>query len=219
MGFRFYTERLQVGSCSSVSIASSRYSSPWCNSGGTCTVNCYTGDRMFAAIFYNYVNALNQNEWPYWYSGDYYDLTFTFSSVTQDVSNYANEVFAQGTLTYEFTQYFTTDCTHCGCTYCYTQTCYNTCYQTCYQTCYDIFGSSYNCNPYNCNAYNCNPYPCNWQCCTCNNCRWIFGWDYRALSNQGVDGWSQPNNALASNIAVGLVSQQYGVETELFVRL
>jgi hypothetical protein len=195
MGFRFYVSRLQVGTCSSVTVASSRYGTPYCQSGGTCSATCYKGDRMFAGIFYNYRNAYYQSGWPFWYNGDWYDFTFTFSSVTSDVSNYANEVFVQGTLVYEFTRYHSNDCSKCGCDWCHASTCYETC------------GNWYD------GYYDCRPYACNWQCCWCRSCRWLYGWDYRALTSQDVDGWSQAPLSIAGNVATDMISKQYGVET------
>lgn len=198
IGFRFYTSRLLVGSCSSVSVNSLRYGgSSYCQFGGSCSSDCYNGDRMFAATFYNYRTTYNYHGWPYWYTNDWYDFTFTFAtnSVTQDSSNNANQIFAQATMVYEFTHYHSNDCGKCDCS--------NYCWSTCDKMCYDWFTDS----DYVCGTQNCAPQ----YCCGCYSCRWLYGWDYRVLTNQNLDGWSQAPTALANNIAVGMISKQYNV--------
>ncbi len=101
IGFRFYTHRLQVNTCNSITVSSYRYGgdrpASWCQSGGTCTASCYTGDRMFGVVFSMYRNAYYQRQWPYWYGGDWYRFVFSFNSVTQDATNNANSIFIQGT--------------------------------------------------------------------------------------------------------------------------
>lgn len=206
MGFRFYAERLTVGSCSSVSLWSSRYgSNGWCQQ-GSCSYTCGTGDRMFYVAFYLYRAQSTQSQWPYWYSGDYYDITFNFNSVGQDTNNYANSIFVQGTLVWENSLYYYNDQGHCGCcSTCCCNTCYGSCCSGCTQCCfyYDSCCSTYSCNPYCCCTY----------CCAGCNCRWMYAWSYTALVNNAA-GWAQPSTAIASSASASLMSNQYGVETE-----
>lgn len=105
MGFRFHTSRLVVGTCSSASIVYSRGFNPsvCASQGCSSTTYCGTGgtfSRSFYVNFYMYRPALYQNQWYAWSSGEYYDITFTFSSVSEDVDSDAHpdQLFITGTL-------------------------------------------------------------------------------------------------------------------------
>lgn len=187
--------------CSSVSVSNSRHGNLI---QGWWTGDCEIGDRMFYVSWRFYVDASTyQDQWKHWYPGDYTDFTFTFGSVTQDVSNYANEIFAQATVVWENTYYYWSDETNCGCGYCYTSSCCSS------YSCYRGF-------PYY--DYNgcCSWYSCNWQCCTPYNCRWLAGYGYLTITNQNAGGWSQNPASLASSITTDLVSSQIGKETEYY---
>jgi hypothetical protein len=127
--FRYYFGRLTFsGTCSIANIYSSRYGNNyWCLS-GSCSATCGNLDRQIYASFYMYRAQTSQYQWPYWYGGDYLDLTFTFGSVGGDVSNNANQLFVQGTLVWENTAYYYNNIGKCGC-------CGNCCCNTCYQSC------------------------------------------------------------------------------------
>ena len=91
MTFRFYVERLSFGTITNVGFCSNRYG---------CNFRSLTGygtsGKHFWAIYDYYSN--NYIEWPYWYGGDYYDFYFTFTSISGDVSNDANQLFVSTTI-------------------------------------------------------------------------------------------------------------------------
>lgn len=100
MGFRFYTPRLVVSSCSGVTVFYSNSVSPnYCVS-GSCTTNWGAGSRSFYVNFYMYRNAYSMNQWRAWSSGEYYEFTFTFASVVEDSDAGSNpdNLFVTGTL-------------------------------------------------------------------------------------------------------------------------
>ena len=94
MTFRFYTERLSVSGVTGVSFSSNRYSS---NHRSVTTIGG-SGNHFYA--IYDFYST-GGNSWPYWYGGDYYDFTFTFNSVTGDVTTPAIYMFAHTSITWE----------------------------------------------------------------------------------------------------------------------
>ena len=93
MTFRFYTDRLTPSGCTGVSFTSNRYSS-----NHKSLTSCGTSSRHFWAI-YNFYST-GGNSWPYWYAGDYYDFTFTFNSVSGDVSSNSIWMFGHTSITW-----------------------------------------------------------------------------------------------------------------------
>lgn len=197
MGFRFYSTRLTPSGCNSVSISSNRYGASyfypsngvWSKTCGTDTTN-----RMFFVVWYFYQNVNTLNQWPYWYGGDYYDMTFNFNSIGQDAVNYANMLSVTASIIYQTSRYYTSNEGQCGC--CSS----NCCTGTCYDTCSDIYSS-----------WSCNPHCCNPICCTPCSCRWIYGWDYFTVTGDNNNYWTQPTNAIAAGASINLVSNQYSV--------
>jgi len=184
------------------------------------TPSCSTGDRYFHAIYSYYSDGNNAwnwgNNWPYWYGGDYYSFTFTFSSVGGDSSNNANYLFVTATILYETSVYHVQDSGKCGwcitgsacCTYgswaC--STCWNSCTSYCYDSWYD--------NWYPCGSYNCNSYCCNCGNCVACSCRWIYGWNFFFLTGTGGTPYTAPStNLVNGGASIFLVSNQYGTET------
>jgi len=100
MTFRFYTPRITVSSCSSVtSLWNSRYGNGyWGSNTGAWSVSCGTGTNRFYASFRFYYNTQTMNQWPYWYSGDYTDMTFNFGSVGKHVNTNPNALYTSATL-------------------------------------------------------------------------------------------------------------------------
>jgi len=112
MGFRFYTPRLLPGTCSSVSVYTSRWG--WNNfngnsySPGSFSVNCGNGgtnSRKFYAIFdmwYTTTQSRYPYQWPDYSNGDTYDFTFTFSSVSgAAVTDYPNYLWVSASMLWE----------------------------------------------------------------------------------------------------------------------
>lgn len=162
MVFRFYAERLSFSGCSSVSFTSNRYSSNHRALSG-----CGSSGRYFWADYSYYSN--NYIEWPYWYGGDYYDFTFSFSSITGDVSNDPNYLFISSTINWWKSVWHVTDNSKCGC--------YNPTVTCC---------SSYTCGypDYNsCCGYNCNP------CQYYYSCRWHYDYGTFLLTGGAVEAY------------------------------
>lgn len=91
MTFRFYTERLTPSGCNGVTIQSNRYGTNFRS------LNDYgTYSRHFYAT-YSYLTNGNMY-WPYWYANEYLDFTFSFSSVSGDVNNGADQMFVTATV-------------------------------------------------------------------------------------------------------------------------
>ena len=84
LGFRFYVPRLTFGTMTGVSISSSENNSPpWCLR-GDCSTSYGADDRRFYVNFYMYKKVEWQNQWRTWNANQYYDFTFTFSSIGDD---------------------------------------------------------------------------------------------------------------------------------------
>ena len=107
MGFRFYTPRLTYSGISNTVSVVHRYgyNPSWCVS-GSCSITCGTGDRMFYCNFYMMRNVETQNQWRYWNSGDYYDMTFSFSSIGEDSTSNYDHVFITASLIWETSRYY-----------------------------------------------------------------------------------------------------------------
>lgn len=94
MIFRFYVERLSFNACQSVTFWNSRH-----GSFSRSLYQCSQSGKHFWAWYSYYVNG--GFDWPYWYGGDYYDFTFTFSSITGDISNDANQLYISTTINWQ----------------------------------------------------------------------------------------------------------------------
>lgn len=202
MGFRFYTPRLMTTSCSGVSVWSSRWGTNNFNgnsrSPGSFSVNCGnagSNTRRFYAIFYMWYTTTSDTypyQWPSYSGGDTYEFTFTFSSVTGDVTNYPNYLWVSASLLFENSYWYYRE-SICGC-------CYQPC---CDSSCGYWTGPSWDQTWVSSCCYTC--------CVTYCNCRRIEGWDYYTFTGtQGV-GYAPTSNSLASSTTISLVSNQYGV--------
>lgn len=196
MGFRFYTPRLTVDSCSSISVYTSRWGTlPFSSAASPGSISSYcgtggTGSRRFYAIFdmyYTTSSSRNSDQWPSFSNGDTYEFTFTFSSVGGDRGNYPNYLWVSASMLFE-NDYYYYQHSICGC-----------CSRPCCTSC---------CCSGSCCSYCCDP------CCTYCTCRDMRWWDYYTFTGtQGV-GYEQPANLIASGASIDLLSTQYGVETE-----
>jgi hypothetical protein len=125
-GFRFYTPRLMTTSCSSVSVWTSRWGTNNFNgnsaSPGSFSVTCGNGgtnSRRFYAIFYMWYTTSADTypyQWPNFSNGDTYEFTFTFSSVTNDGTNYPNYLWVSASMLFENSYWYYRE-SICGCCY------------------------------------------------------------------------------------------------------
>lgn len=69
-----------------------------------------------------------------------------------------------------------------------------------------------------CSMVNCDPYCCCTYCCLGCDCRWQYAWSYAAFTNN-IGGWAQTPGSIAQSVAAGLLSNQFGVETEFYIYL
>ena len=110
VGFRFYTPRLKTTSCQSVSVWTSRWGNNDFNAYAysPSSIREYCGNpgsnaRRFYAIFDMYYTTSSSRypyQWPNFGGSDTYDFTFTFSSISGDVANYANYMWVSASLTW-----------------------------------------------------------------------------------------------------------------------
>jgi len=206
LGFRFYTPRLQVGSCSSVSATFNGGSNTnyWCQQ-GSCSATCRSDGRRFYANFHMYRNAVSQSQWPYWSSGQYYDFTFTFSSVTEDTDSltFANHIFITGALVWENSRYHINDNSKCGCWSMVHWPCVD--YGSGYRYC--CWRSTYCQENGNRQSQCTSDGQCNRYCNQYHSCRWHYDWGYRAaLSNEGYDA---PTTHVAQSVRASFNSRMY----------
>ena len=187
MTFRFYTERLNFSGCQGVSFTSNRYSANFKSLSG-----CYGTDRYFYT-YYNFYST-GGNSWPYWYANDYFDFTFTFSSITGDVSNNPNFLFITSSINWYQSIYHHNDLGKCGC-------CGNCC------------------NGWCCNCWDdgcCGSTCCSTYCCSYCSCRWYYSYGTFLLTGRyDINPYEPSVSTLAQSHSVELVSRQYNVETEL----
>lgn len=115
--FRFYVERLSFSSCNDVSFTSNRYSSNYYGE-----TSCDATSKHFW-VHYDLRSASN-NHWYYWYAGDYYDFTFSFSSVTGDLVN-PSQLFVSTTVEWIQQYYYNNNYNKCGCDNCCSGGCSN----------------------------------------------------------------------------------------------
>lgn len=108
MTFRFYSERVSPNSCNDVTFVSSRYSD------NHNTETDRGAESRYFWVQYNFYST-NGNSWPYWYGGDYYEFTFTFSSTGGDSTDPAIYFFVHSTITWEKSIYHHDDYDKCGC--------------------------------------------------------------------------------------------------------
>jgi len=206
MGFRFYTPRLTVSGCNSVSVTHSAGHNPaWCVQ-GSCTTTCGTGDRMFYVNFYMYRQAANMYQWRYWNSGEYYDLTFNFNSVGDDANTDPDHIFVTASLVWENSRYYWTNEGMCSCYYphysCGGYSCYYYWDDCCSNDRYDRCTYSYECPQY---------------CHTAYSCRYMNGWSYYvALSDSG---YAKPTTNVAASVSTIFTSMRYDQEAELIITL
>ena len=200
MGFRFYTERLTMSSCSSVSVWNSRHGTGTWGS-GSWSRSCGTSTRRFYVVWTFYRVAYTQNQWPYWYSGDYTDLTFNFGSVGHHRSANPNYLHATATLVWETTRYHANDQGKCGC-------CGNCCGSYCRTyTCGWFSGgwSIYTCTWVTLSSC------CSYYCCSYCSCRWYYDWSYIAVTGKSDIYYSTPVvNTIAQTSSIGVTANQYG---------
>ena len=182
MTFRFYTERLNFSGCQGVSFTSNRYSANFKSLSG-----CYGTDRYFHT-YYNFYST-GGNSWPYWYANDYFDFTFTFSSITGDVSNNPNFLFITSSINWYQSIYHHNDHGKCGC-------CGNCC-------------SSYCCGW---DDGSCDRYCCSYYCCSYCSCRWYYSYGTFLLTGRyDINPYEPSISTLAQSHSVELVSRQYNV--------
>jgi hypothetical protein len=104
MGFRFYSPRLVPSTCSGITVTTSRWGaigfSGYARSPGSIAASCGTGGsrKFFAIVNMYYLQGSTDwpKQWPPYHPNDYFDFTFTFSSVGGDVS-FANALWISAT--------------------------------------------------------------------------------------------------------------------------
>ena len=192
MQFLFTVPRLSFSGNPSVSFSSNRYSS---NHRGL-SYSSVSGSQF--RIGFQYMSTGNPN-WPTWYSGDYYDFTLTFSSITGDYlsSPQPTMIGVTTSIFYAVQIYYSSNLGMCGCA----GTCCNG------YCCNDCCNDGCCCSTYCCSSY----------CCSYNSCYYYYNWGSFIFVDSSTS--ASPNLNLASSAAVDLISTQASVETELSVDL